>query len=111
MVSPSSFNTDQKLELLLWQSIQQSKQLTEIQEALVTVSNEQADYNQDIADLTAFLTALPAQIAAAIAALQAQGVTDLSALDALKADADAITPTLANLPGATPPAPGGSTPA
>jgi hypothetical protein len=98
---PSNPSQDEKLNLLLWQSMRLGKQLDGIEELLVTVSSEQADFNADVADLTAFIQGLPAQIAAITAALQAQGVTDLSALDALKADADAITPTLANLPGGT----------
>jgi hypothetical protein len=98
---PSNPSQDEKLNLLLWQSMRLGKQLDEIEDLLVTVSSEQADFNADIADLTTFIQGLPAQIAAITAALQAQGVTDLSSLDALKTDVDAITPTLASLPGGT----------
>jgi hypothetical protein len=93
----------EKLDLIMWKLLQ-------IERILMTVSSEQADYNADLATLTAFISGLPAQIAAITAALQAQGVTDVSGLDALAADVNTITPTLANLPGGTgtvtPPPPG-----
>lgn len=110
----SSFTTEQKLELLVWQSIQQGKQLMEIQEALVSVSSEQADFNADITALSGFLSGLPAQLTAIQAALADRGITDVTELDSLVTEANNIAPTLANLPGGTPPAtpaPGGSTPA
>lgn len=94
----------EKFDLIMWKLLQ-------IERILMTVSAEQADYNADIATLTAFISGLPAQIAAITAALQAQGVTDVSSLDALAANVNEIAPTLANLPGgtpaaATPPPPG-----
>lgn len=96
----------EKFDLIMWKLLQ-------IERILMTVSADQADFNADIATLTAFISGLPAQIAAITQALQAQGVTDLSTLDALAANVNEIAPTLANLPGGagtggavTPPPPG-----
>jgi hypothetical protein len=103
MVNITLLNTNEKLDLVAWQLAAQYKILTDIQETLVTVSSEQADFDADIQTLTTFLGGLPAQLAAIQTALSNQGITDVAPLDALVTEAQGLGPALANLPGGTPP--------
>lgn len=96
---------DEKLDLIMWELFRQQKMLHEIGDTLVTVSAEQADFNADIATLTTFVTGLSAQLTAIVTALADQGVTDVTPLDDLVTEVNALAPTLANLPGGTPATP------
>ena len=74
--------------------------------------SEQADFQADVAALGSFLTGLTAQLTAIQAALANQGVTNVGPLDALVAQANALAPALAALPGGAPaaaPAPASGT--
>jgi hypothetical protein len=104
MVNIVPLSTDQKLDLVAWQLAQQYQMLINVQETLVTVSAEQADFNADIATLTSFVAGLEGQLVAIQTALANQGVTDVSPLDNLITNIQQnVNPVLSNLPGGTPP--------
>jgi hypothetical protein len=104
VVAVTELSTTQKIDLIQWQLAQQYQMLVNIQETLVTVSSEQADFNNDITTLTSFVSGLESQLVAIQTALSNQGVTDVAPLDNLIATIqNDVNPVLANLPGGTPP--------
>lgn len=109
----ASFDTPAGYEWLAWrldmitESLAEiSQQLTVIDQRELKILTAQQDFNADISGLQSFFADLATQLTSIQAELANQGVTNVSALDSLVQQAQALQPTVDALgAGTTPPAP------